>query len=901
MKVLLADQRDRDRRRFVEEAQINGQLEHPNIVPVHELGVDAENRLYFTMKLVRGRTLADIIDLLARDPAQVAEFSRFRLLRVFIQVCNAVAFAHNRGVVHRDLKPSNIMIGDFGEVQVADWGLARVLPPERRTVYTDQGRTTPATIRAEPARTSSDDRLQAVVASFRRTPDGSRAGETVQGTIEGTPAYMPPEQAKGELDHIDERSDIYSLGAILYELLTLHPPVGGRTVDEVLDNVVNHRIPPPGARAPDRDIAMELSAICLKALSAEREHRYQRVVDLRRDVEAHLEHRAVSAHEGSAVEMLVKMLRRNRGAAFTGLVAMAVLVVVLAVSFGAIRKERDRALIERRNANDQAARLEQERQQRENDQRRAVPALLAKARYEVGQRNWQTALDDVQLALLYQPDHADCHLLRAQLAARARNFVAALRDLEIYRGQNPDDEDARRLAQLCAQASEDPSSVLMTAIADVLVRQGVGPIAEDLFAGGQERILVYRKQLELAWPGCTASGFHADKNGLLTIGGLAGRADLVDLTPLSGLPVARLRLGRTSVRDLSPLKGMSLVELDIGRTQVRDLSPLSGMPLTVLLAGHTAIDDLSPLSGMPLDELDITNAQVTTLAPLTGMPLRVLRATRTRVADLSPLTGMPLTALELYETPISDLTPLAGSRLTSLGLSAASRLVDLAPLKGLPLVRLDLERTGITSIEALAGMPLRQLNIRQTAVSDLAPLSGMNLTELDLSGLPVSSLAPLSGMPLTALVLNGTQVSALDPLRRMRLASLSLADTRLADLKPLKGLPLASLDLSRTLVTDLGPLVGMPLASLALDGTAVADLAQLKGMPLKELRLSGTKVSDLRPVLGCPLERLVLPPQVVQGLPELRQLATLKQLGNAWTGSWWQVPAAAEYWKKNAK
>jgi serine/threonine-protein kinase len=184
--------------RFVEEAQIGGQLQHPGIVPVYELGLRSDRRPFFTMKLVKGQTLAAL--LLER---REVEQDRHRYLVIFEAVCQTMAYAHSRGVVHRDLKPSNVMVGAFGEVQVVDWGLAKVL-----------ARGGSADERGASPRAS-------VIATVRS--DSTHSASRV-GSVMGTPAYMPPEQARGDVDRIDERCDVFSLGAILCEILTGAPP-----------------------------------------------------------------------------------------------------------------------------------------------------------------------------------------------------------------------------------------------------------------------------------------------------------------------------------------------------------------------------------------------------------------------------------------------------------------------------------------------------------------------------------------------------------------------------------------------------------------------------------------------------------------------------------------------------
>lgn len=900
MKVLLHDQGDRDRRRFIEEAQITGQLEHPNIVPVHDIGVDGNGSLFFTMKLVRGRSLADVLDLVRKNDPSVVTFTRFRLLRIFIQVCNAVAFAHNRGVVHRDLKPGNVMLGDFGEVLVADWGLARVLPPERRSAARTAAMAAgpvPAAAVDVPGPTPPtgpledlEDRLATVVQSFRS------GKETVQGTVEGTPVYMPPEQARGDLEQVDERSDIYSLGAILYEILTTSPPVWGRTVDEVLDNVVNHRITPPGARSPDRDVPIDLSAITLKALSAERQHRYQTAVGLRQDIEAHLEHRSVSARDDSALEMLGKLLKRNRTAAFVSLIFLAILTVVLVVSFGTIRRERDSARERRDELAKTVSERDQEKESRAKEQLLAAPALVAKARQHTAAKEWAEAAQNVDLARSYNPALPEAHLLRGQLLVHERQWALASRSLADYLALNPSDEDARQLAGLCDEAAHTETSAVVTAVADRLVRMGLGPIAEDLFARGQEKVEVYRKQLELAFPGCTARGFWADKDGMLYLDGLRDRQDVTDLSALSGMPIVRLRIPRTKVIDLAPLRGMPLTDLDLAGTEVRDLTPLTGAPLVSLNLAGTRVGSLEPLAGITVEDLDISGTEVRNLEALRGAPLRVLRAARSKVDNIAGLAGSPLHELDLSQAPLEDLGPLAGCRVSALRLSG-TRVQDLGPLAGVPLTRLAIDATRVTDLAPLAGTPLRQLQLAGCQIADLTPLKGMALSELDLTGLPITDLAALGGMPLTTLNLTATAITDLGPLRRLRLTTLVLADTKVADLRPLAGLPLTALDLSRTPVANLEPLSGCPLQSLVIDGIPADSLKPLAKTPLRELRMLGARANDLLPLTETPLERLVftLVPNM-GGLRELRGLASLRQVGSTWDGAWIRVPQAKEFW-----
>jgi WD40 repeat protein len=306
--------------KFVEEAQIQGQLEHPNICPVHELGTDAQGRPYFTMKKVKGRSLAQLLEAIRSGSER--GYSLARLLDIFCKVCDAISFAHSRGVIHRDLKPENIMIGEFGEVLAMDWGLAKIVGRE-------------------------DIHLGRLVISDRAE---TSALLSVEGTVMGTPSYMPPEQARGRVDEIDERSDIYALGGILYAILTLRHPVEGENVREVLDRVANGRIVPPSERAPGRPVPADLEAAAMKALARRREDRYATVMQLKADMTAFLEGRALSAAEYSLFQLAAKWFRRNRVFALTALAAAAVIVAGAVFYVVAVSRERAAAEAEARRA-----------------------------------------------------------------------------------------------------------------------------------------------------------------------------------------------------------------------------------------------------------------------------------------------------------------------------------------------------------------------------------------------------------------------------------------------------------------------------------------------------------------------------------------------------------------------
>lgn len=277
IKVLLEEHRGKPAlvQRFVEEAQIGGQLQHPGIVPVYELGQFGDRRPYFSMKLVKGQTLAALL-----EERNSPEMERAKFLGIFEQVCQTMAYSHSRKVIHRDLKPSNIMVGAFGEVQVMDWGLAKVL--------TEGGI-------ADEKRSFDNRTRTSIIHTIRSlgsidTPAGLGSGSNTQmGSVLGTPAYMPPEQALGEIDRLDERSDVFGLGAILCEILTGDPPYTGLNQTEVFRKASRAKLEECFERLDQPSIDAELRSIVVDCLRPEPEERIRDAGVLARRLSSYIE------------------------------------------------------------------------------------------------------------------------------------------------------------------------------------------------------------------------------------------------------------------------------------------------------------------------------------------------------------------------------------------------------------------------------------------------------------------------------------------------------------------------------------------------------------------------------------------------------------------------------------
>jgi serine/threonine-protein kinase len=373
------------RMRFLLEAEVTGGLEHPGIVPVYGLGEYPDGRPYYAMRFIRGESLHSSIGQFhkaegpGRDPGERA-LSLRRLLTHFVDICEAISYAHSRGVLHRDIKPANVMLGRFGETLVVDWGLAkplgkcfaqhtgraRIVPLanlERGLAPTEPSPENPATLpstieQTDPMRTTpieardaADGQISPATAVAEEDPTERplvpnslrRSSHTLAGSRVGTPSFMSPEQAAGHVEHLGPASDIYSLGATLYNILTGKPPVIGKDVPDTLTRVVKGNFPPP--RVVTRSIPRPLEGIVLKAMALRPEDRYATAKSLGDDIEHWMAGEAVVAYQDPWPSRLARWSRRHKTAvAAVGGLLLATLIGLLA---GSILLERARAQTER--------------------------------------------------------------------------------------------------------------------------------------------------------------------------------------------------------------------------------------------------------------------------------------------------------------------------------------------------------------------------------------------------------------------------------------------------------------------------------------------------------------------------------------------------------------------------
>jgi hypothetical protein len=826
---------------FYAEAVVTARLEHPNIVPVHDLVITPEGQLQLVMKRVEGVSWRELLQSAPHGKHQcVSGMSVDDHLDILAKVCDAVSFAHERGILHRDLKPENVMVGSFGEVQLMDWGCA-------------------------------------VAFGSAANPAAIPRAEVIDA-VAGTPAYMAPEMALGDGARIGPHSDVYLLGAMLYELLTGARPHAGKNVYAVLHAAAVGAVKPPQERAPDRDIPGELAAIAMAALERDPKDRIASVGEFAlrlKDYRSHSqasklsaiaaaslakakegghgadEHfrRAVSAAENAvdawpewvagknrllqavlahaqhcldtgaeiqaaalgrrAAELAAEtgaagpaktaaaMVKRGDAAVATQAArhrqiarlrltlnaAAAVIGIGLVVGLGLLvlqKRAVDRALAQAEEASAEAQRtladLREEQRQRLVEQKRFAPGLVAQARAAIVGHRLDEAFESARGAASFDPTLVEARMLVANLTTSRHEFAQALPAAREWLKLAPDGADARELEKQLSSRRALDDAVADVALGDLFMRQHLPVLAESFAKTPQQRLEIYKARVEQAWPG-SSPGLAIDENGKVLFdrnrgGGmcLKGRKDVVDLTPLRGMPLRSLDISETAVVDVSPLAGMPLEYLYITGTAIRSLAPLVGTPLFQLSIDGGKVDPRT-LAGLRLTTLNGNNAQLTDLQALRGMPLAALWLQGDDISDLGPLADSPLKILAL-SGGVSDFSPLAHTRLDTLQLYGKHKAI---------------------SVDGLPVETMRTLYLSDAKLADPRQLSRLRLAHLSLLGCEIAAVPPLDPTLIESFELNRADRTDLSALAKVPLKSVSVSYCTNIDLSPVAHEPLQEL------------------------------------------------------------------------------------------------------------
>ncbi len=737
--------------RFVQEAAVLGRLEHPNIVPIHDLGRDSVGALYYTMKLVKGVTLQHILDDLRKEkPEALAHYTLDRLLTIFRKVCDALAFAHANQIIHRDLKPENIMVGEFGEVLVMDWGIAKILGDPRSG---DLQSPSVDPLAVENRHSLGTDSLTA----------------TLDGAVMGTPNYMSPEQAMGKVNEMDPRSDIFSLGGILYCILTLRPPVEGKDVWEVLEKVQMANITAPTTfgvtgkskpmakgevleaqkikplpHVPAGRVPPALSAVAMKALTLDKTRRYQGIAAFSADIEKYQGGFATSAENAGLGRQMLLAVKRHKAASI-GLAAVLVVGSVLGTKVFLEGRRAERAL---------------------TDLKASAPSLLALAESEAGFQRFDSALVKLDAALALDPALSAGWWRRVWLLLGMGRYGEAPAAFRTAQQRDPAQHAHDALLPVLdaiAAAPDDATrfppertEALFRHFTQVGASGELNALSQRLTLGAKQKEQMVRQRLD-EWLGKGVGTVKVQSDGTIELSNLPKATDTLE--PLRGLPIESIDVSSTAVKSLEPLHGMALTKISMHGTRISDLSPLRGMPITQLLASGTDISDLTPLAGMPLRYFGAPTTKISDISPLRGAPLEGIYLLTNHIVDFSPLHGAPLKTVSMGLNQCSDLSFLTDSPAVEHLDCNQNSIADLSPLRGKPLKFLAAGRNRITDLRPLAGLPLTELKIDNNPIADYAPLRELRqLQKLRISELKdiKVTLEPLRQHPSLQYIAVGT-------------------------------------------------------------------------------------------------------------------------------------------------
>lgn len=697
-KVLLNKKSKLATLRFIEEAQITGQLEHPNIPPVHDLGINKDNNVFFTMKQIKGETLLDIIKKIKKEGQDSNEkYSYKSLVSIIIKVCNALEYAHSKNVIHRDIKPENIMVGEYGEVLLMDWGLAKIIGASEEI----------------------EDLEGEKVSSVRSEDESSN---TIAGTTAGTPAYMSPEQASGKLDKLDQRSDIYSLGATLFNVLSLDKPYKGSSVYELLNNVADGNMQELKGNFPP-----ELKAITLKAMAFNQEDRYQNIVEMENDLLNYQMGYSVSAKKDSALELLKKFYNRNKLLSIVTLSFLFIFICGSTFFIISLQAQRNKVQIALNKAELAIKQFEKEKTDRLIDNKNSAPTYFVKAKNEAQVDKFNEAIKYMDTAIKYDPQNQEYLIYRGCLHLTVNNINNAIADLSLIQNHPKQDLIIKILDILKTQNLSSLSEKNKLILSEICAELKLLDVSQKLTSNIFKKLELWRNQLKSIW---TKELFTLTfVNNMVTFR-IDNSKENLDLSPLKGIPIQSLTIRDCrNLTNISALENMPLEHLTIsGCPLLTDISALKNKKLKYIFLEKLKVNDLSPLSNSELNSLTLKSVPVTTLKPILHLPLKEIEFFDIYLTDKTELKPLPLETLTLNFSNIDSLTLLNLTHLKNLKF-VSPLIVDISLLKESPLDSLDLSGTNVKDLTPIKNKDIKNLNLSRCNLTNLEVITTLKKLE----------------------------------------------------------------------------------------------------------------------------------------------------------------------------
>lgn len=579
---------DKDRKEpFIREARINAALQHPNIVPVYDVGL-TNNEPWFTMKFIDGQSLKEIIEKLNNK-----EESRFNnladRLELFLKVCDAVAYSHSRGILHLDLKPDNVRVSAYGDVVLCDWGLADVIPSE------------------------CDEPLLEVCSSTTKDFDEM----TLDGTVKGTPGYMAPEQTGMIKERKGKHTDIFSLGAVLYTLLTYKKAFSGENLESILEKTAHADFVKP-SKISANHIPFSLEAVCLKALSKNPQDRYDSVKELQKEVRDFINGFTTEAENASLMKSIHFWVKRNRTLSLISTFAILLLLGLMITSIINLK-------LAETNAKEVAEKLRIEKEYHMRINKGAAPKFYERAFIAYESFQFDDALNFCNSAVELDESLQQAWKLKANLHFIRQEFKAAQESFE-----RADEESvfSEINSEWVLTKSNDSKYLttkeyleLITQLRDSgLLRAFTNLIHYKIFSdiSLEERIAFCKGAVVVHNPHMKSLNFKYNKEFRHL--DLSNNMEMQVALCLQNFPATSADFSYTDISDFIAFRQQRLNALNVAHTSIYELHSLENPELIKLDISHTGISNLKRLTGRPIVKLNISHNAVTTLGHLLKMP-----------------------------------------------------------------------------------------------------------------------------------------------------------------------------------------------------------------------------------------------------------------------------------------